>query len=159
MRPGAKPRPASYARGWRRDHGSRRDGSGLYSLPHVGQTVPKRPLRDTFRSEKPKIFWAFLGVQIPSAPPTSLSLIGHSRELSEIRASTRPFRSSIDPENGRHNSAVRTGRPRWRGRPTRPAAATPRLHLTPARSVTAPPPTTAPAQAGPIIWPMGKLYS
>ena len=33
------------------------------------QTVPKRPLWGTFRAEKPKVFWAFLGVQTPSAPP------------------------------------------------------------------------------------------
>jgi hypothetical protein len=45
------------------------NGRGLWSLPHMGQTVPKRPLWDTFRTEKPKVFWAFCGVQIPSAPP------------------------------------------------------------------------------------------
>src|ERR1700682_3769940 len=36
-------------------------------LPHVGQTVPKRPLWDTFRTEKPKGFWVFSRVQTPFA--------------------------------------------------------------------------------------------
>src|SRR6266849_7194382 len=61
-------RRAEGQRGWP-DRGSSGAGRGLYSLPHVGQTVPKRPLWGTFRTEKPKVFWAFLGVQIPSAPP------------------------------------------------------------------------------------------
>jgi hypothetical protein len=38
-------------------------------LAHVGQGRPRRPHWDTFRTEKLKVFWAFLGVQIPSAPP------------------------------------------------------------------------------------------
>jgi hypothetical protein len=36
-------------------------------LPHVEQTVPKRPLWDTFRTEKPKGFWVFSRVQTPFA--------------------------------------------------------------------------------------------
>ena len=33
----------------------------LVDFAHVGQTVPKQPLWDTFRAEKPKVFWALLG--------------------------------------------------------------------------------------------------
>ncbi len=40
-----------------------------------GETVPKEPLWETFRSEKPKVFWAFVGVQIPSAPVDTENLI------------------------------------------------------------------------------------
>src|ERR1700735_2385335 len=35
------------------------------ACPLVGQTVPKQPLWDTFQPEKPKVFSAFSGVQIP----------------------------------------------------------------------------------------------
>jgi hypothetical protein len=38
------------------------------------------------------------GVRIPFPPPTSLSIVGHSRELSGIRACARDLPSPADPE-------------------------------------------------------------
>ena len=59
------------------------------SLLHMGQTVPKEPLRETFQAEKAKVFWAFAGIQIPSAPPSSPSVFGHLGESLEIYACAR----------------------------------------------------------------------
>jgi hypothetical protein len=53
---------------------------------------PSRWLTDRFRSR--------LTVRIHLAPPTSLSIIGHSRELREIRACARDLPSHADPERG-----------------------------------------------------------
>jgi hypothetical protein len=58
--------------------------------PAVGQTGPKPPLWDTFRVEKPKVFWAFLGVQVPSA-----------RHLPRARRSRlAPFPTSTNMDEG-----------------------------------------------------------
>jgi hypothetical protein len=57
--------------------------------PAVGQTVPKRPLWDTFRAEKPKVFWAFSVVQmtyarhLPRAPRSRLAPFPTSTNMDE----------------------------------------------------------------------------
>jgi hypothetical protein len=41
----------------------------VWVCPTWGKLYRKQPLREPFGAEKPKVFWAFLGVQIPFAPP------------------------------------------------------------------------------------------
>jgi len=84
------------------------------SLPHVGQTVPEEPLRETFQDEKAKVFWAFPGVQIPShvassidVPPLtslatfSISIAGPWLGRSRVE---RPYRRPVPRYPGRRAS-------------------------------------------------------
>ena len=61
------------------------------SLPQVGQTTPIQP---QLRCEKPKVFYVFARVQIPSAPPSSPAGFP---TISENREKNPRVRAVCDP--------------------------------------------------------------
>jgi len=68
-------------------------GGANYTKSAISGHIPK-----TETHEFIGVFDVCARVQIPSAPPTSLSIIRHSRESSEIRAWARDLPSHADPE-------------------------------------------------------------
>jgi len=73
----------------------------------VGQTVPKQPPRETFRSEKARLFWAFAWVQIPSAPPNFLCKLGAFLALLPLEGATEGQTAPIRNRRSRFSRAPR----------------------------------------------------